>query len=319
MPRFPRFAERSERITGSVYEKFRPRMAAAGDGLVGLHIGDAYPLPPYELPIDPAFAQAHPGFHRYCDTFGVESLRDTIVAKLGEDNAIPASRENVLVTAGATNALSSTVQTLVDPGDDVMLLSPYWPFFRGMVRAAGANAIEVPFYTRLYDDPDVVAMLEAHLTPKTSALYLNSPNNPSGKVLTREQLEAIARFVRSNDLWLISDEAYDGMTFDGHAHVSSASLVGMFERTVSVFTFSKVFMFAGLRLGYAVAEASVVRAINKAMVHQLYSPSTLAQQMVVGPMRSRALWSGRFVTECQSIRDRVTNSLRVDAPVPEGA
>lgn len=319
MPRFPRFAERSERITGSVYEKFRDRVAAAGDALVGLHIGDAYAPPPYELPIDGAFARANPGFHRYCDTFGVPALRDALVAKLGEDNEIPASRDNVLVTAGATNALSATVAALIDPGDEVMMLSPYWPFFRGMVHAAGGNVVEVPFYTRLYSDPDVFAMLDAHVTPKTAAIYLNSPNNPSGKVLTRAQMEAIARFARLNDLWLISDEAYDGMTFDGRSHLSPATLVGMFERTISVFTFSKVFMFAGLRLGYAVAEVSVARAINKAMVHQLYGPSTLAQQMMVAPTQSRALWSGRFVAECQAIRDQVANSLRVDAPLPEGA
>ena len=319
MPRFPRFAERSERITGSVYEKFRDRVATAGDGLVGLHIGDAYSPPPYELPIDAAFLRANPGFHRYCDTFGVAPLRDALVAKLGEDNKIPASRDNVLVTAGATNALSATVAALIDPGDEVIMLSPYWPFFRGMVRAAGGNVVEVPFYTRLYSDPDVFAMLDAHVTPKTAAIYLNSPNNPSGKVLTRAQLEAIARFARLNDLWLISDEAYDGMTFDGRSHLSPATLIGMFERTISVFTFSKVFMFAGLRLGYAVAEVSVVRAINKAMVHQLYSPSTLAQQMMVAPIQSRGLWSGRFVAECQAIRDQVANSLRVDAPLPEGA
>jgi aspartate/methionine/tyrosine aminotransferase len=284
-----------------------------------LHIGDAYPPPPYPLPIDPAFQRTNAGFHRYCDTFGIAPLRDALVAKLGEDNEISASDDNVLVTAGATNALSATVAALIDPGDDVMMLSPYWPFFRGMVRAAGGNVIEIPFYTRLYSEPDIFAMLDSHVTPKTAAIYLNSPNNPSGKVLTRAQVEAIARFVRLNDLWLISDEAYDGMTFDQRSHISPATLIGMFERTISVFTFSKVYMFAGLRLGYAVAEATVVRAINKAMVHQLYGPSTLAQQMMVEPVRSRALWSGRFVAECQAIRDQVANALRVDAPLPEGA
>ena len=319
MPRFPRFAERSERITASVYEKFRARVATAGDGLVGLHIGDADAPPPYPLPIDPVFQRANAGFHRYCDTFGIAPLREALVAKLGEDNGISASNDNVLVTAGATNALSATVAALVDPGDDVMMLSPYWPFFRGMVRAAGGNVIEVPFYTRLYSESDIFAMLDSHVTPKTAAIYLNSPNNPSGKVLTRAHMEAIARFARLNDLWLISDEAYDGMTFDQRSHISPATLIGMFERTISVFTFSKVYMFAGLRLGYAVAEASVVRAINKAMVHQLYGPSTLAQQMMVEPVRTRALWSGRFVAECQAIRDQVAIALRVDAPLPEGA
>lgn len=321
MPRFPRFAERSARITGSVYEKFRARMASAGGDLVGLHIGDAYAPPPYSLPLDGAFLRSHGGFHRYCDTFGLPELRDVLVEKVHEDNALRVARENILVTAGATNALSAAVAALVDPGDEVLLLSPYWPFVRGMIRAAGGQVVEVPFYTELLRDPkaDVAALLQSRRTEKTAALYLNSPNNPSGKVLDRGQLETIADFARRNDLWLLCDEAYDGMTFDGRAHVSPAGFDAMLERTITTFTFSKVFMFAGLRLGYAVASPDVIRAVNKSMVHQLYSPSTLAQQLMIEPVRTRKLWSARFVVECESIRDRVSSALRVEAPLPEGA
>src|SRR4030095_14265520 len=225
-------------------------MDSAGDDLVGLHIGDAYAPPPYELPLDGAFLRSHAGFHRYCDTFGLPELRDVLAEKLQDDNALSVSRENVLVTAGATNALSATIATLIDPGDEVLLLSPYWPFVRGMIRAAGGQVVEVPFYTELIRDPtvDVGALLQSRLTTKTAALYLNSPNNPSGKVLEGGQLQTIADFVRRNDLWLFSDEAYDGMTFDDRAHVSPASFDGLLERSITTFTFSKVFMFAGLRL-----------------------------------------------------------------------
>ncbi|HEX6790367.1 MAG TPA: pyridoxal phosphate-dependent aminotransferase, partial [Candidatus Krumholzibacteria bacterium] len=227
---------------------------------------------------------------------------------------------NVLITAGATNALSATVQTLVDPGDDVMILAPHWPFFRGMVRAAGGGVIDVPFYTEVGSDATRIEnMLERAVTKSTVAIYLNSPNNPSGRVLTRDQLAAVAGFARAHDLWLISDEAYDGMTYDGREHVSPASFHDTLERCVSVFTFSKVYMFAGLRLGCAVAGDSVIRAINKSMVHQLYSPSTLAQEMMIDPVRTHDAWAGRFVAEYQQTRDRVAKALRFDAPLPEGA
>src|SRR5712675_1179496 len=215
MPRHPDFAARSARITGSVYEKFKPRMAAQGENLVALHIGDSYAPPPYPLPVDAAFFHAHPGVNRYCDTFGVAPLRDALATKLREDNGLEVQRENVLVTAGATNALSATVQALVDPGDDVMILAPHWPFFRGMVRAAGGGVIDVPFYTELDNgspSTHVSALLQRAMSGSTVAFYLNSPNNPSGRVLTREQLLAVAGFARANHLWLISDEAYDGMT-----------------------------------------------------------------------------------------------------------
>jgi aspartate/methionine/tyrosine aminotransferase len=321
MPRHPQFAARSARITGSVYDKFRPRMAAQGPKLVALHIGDSYAQPPYPLPIDDAFLRSHPGVNRYCDTFGIPDLRDALATRLQEDHGLAVTRDQVLVTCGATNALAATVQTLVDPGDEVMILAPYWPFVRGMVRAAGGGVIEVPFYTELYERPDtdVANLLERMLTPSSVAIYLNSPNNPSGKLLTREQLTTVAGFARAHHLWLISDEAYDGMTYDGRKNVLPASFHDALERTVSVFTFSKVYMFAGLRLGYAVASAEAVRAINKAMVHQLYSPSTLAQEMMVEPVRTRAAWSGRFVAEYQTTRDRVAKALQVEAPLPDGA
>ena len=257
MPRHPNLAARSSRITGSVYEKFRPRMAAQGQNLVALHIGDSYAQPPYPLPIDDGFLRAHPSSNRYCDTFGIGALRDAIATRVHDVNQLPVTRENVLVTAGATNALSATVQTLVDPGDDVMILAPYWPFFRGMVRAAGGGVIDIPFYTELNgtESAAIQNMLERMLTPSTVAVYVNSPNNPSGRVLSREQLTAVAGFARAHDLWLISDEAYDGMTYDGREHVSPASFHDTLERCVSVFTFSKVYMFAGLRLGYAAGSA----------------------------------------------------------------
>lgn len=321
MPRFPHFSQRAGRLTGSVYEKFRARMAAQGDRLVGLHIGDAWPVPSYPLPFDRAFTDSHPGFHRYCDTFGVAALRDALVEKLRGDNGLDVKRENVLVTAGATNALSAVVQSIVDEGDDVVLLSPFWPFFRGMVKMAGGNPVEVPLYAALYDAPgiDITALLEQALTPRTAAVYLNTPNNPSGKVLTRAQVEAVAAFAQRHDLWLISDEAYDGMTYDGRGHHSPAGIPAAADRTIAVFTFSKVYMFAGLRLGYAVAREDVVRAVNKAMVHQLYSPSTVAQQMMVEPVRTRAAWSREFVDACSRVRDDVAALLRVAAPLPDGA
>lgn len=321
MPRHPDFAARSARITGSVYEKFKPRMAAQGENLVKLHIGDSYALPPYPLPVDAAFFAKHPGANRYCDTFGIAPLRDALAAKLREDNQLDVSCDHVLVTCGATNALAATIQTLVDPGDDVMILAPYWPFFRGMVRAAGGGVIDVPFYTLLDDNPnsDIGNLLERALTNETVAIYLNSPNNPSGKVLSSEQLAQVAGFAVANRLWLISDEAYDGMTYDGRAHISVASFHDTLERSVSVFTFSKVYMFAGLRLGYAVSSPDVIRAINKAMVHQLYSPSTLAQEMMIDPVRTRADWSKRFVQEYENTRNQVAKAIRFDAPLPDGA
>jgi aspartate/methionine/tyrosine aminotransferase len=271
MPRFPHFSERVQKITGSVFETFRSKMISQGDALIKLHIGDTNWLAKYDLPLPDDIDDRYPGFNQYCDTFGIQQFRQLLAAKLQQDNGIAADEQHILVTAGSTNALSASTMTLVNPGEAVMILTPAWPFFFGMVDVAGGAGIQVPFYTELFKNPqlDIVDTLERYLTPETVALYINTPNNPSGKVMNAEQLEQVAQFARRHDLWVISDEAYDGLTFDGLQHISVATFPDMFERTVSIFTFSKTFMFAGLRLGYAVCAGEVVSQVNKIMVHQL--------------------------------------------------
>jgi N-succinyldiaminopimelate aminotransferase len=321
MPKFPRYAERMTQIGASVFEKFRTKMIAKGDDLVKLHVGDSAARPPYDLPLDPSFVKDHPSFNRYCDTFGIPALREVLVDKVREDNGLDAAVDNVLVTCGATNALAVSMQTLVEPGDEVMLLSPFWPFFRGMIHMAGGVPVEVPFYTALYDNPDadIDAMLETAVTEKTAVLYLNSPNNPSGKVLSKTQLETVCAFAKRHELWLVSDEAYDGMVFDEHVHHSPASFDGMAERTLSVFTFSKVFMFSGARVGYVVGNEEVIRVLNKAFVHQLYSVSTVVQEMLVEPVKTRASWRAEFVGLSQELRDVCLKHLGANVAKPDGA
>jgi len=136
-------------------------------------------------------------------------------------------------------------------------------------------------------------------------------------VLSGEQLRQIAAFATERNLWVISDEAYDGLTFDGRPHISIGSLPGMFERTLSVYTFSKSFMFAGLRLGYVAATANIIRRLNKMMVHQLYSASTLAQEMMVEPVRTRKSWLPEVRSYYQNLRDVAVETLDPDIAKPE--
>ncbi|NOX37726.1 MAG: pyridoxal phosphate-dependent aminotransferase [Calditrichaeota bacterium] len=320
MPRFPQTADRIQHLEGSVFEKFREKMKAQGDKLVRLHIGDTYLQPVYSLPINSSFMEQHRMFHRYCHTYGIDRIRKALVTKLQEDNHLPVSVDNILLTSGATNALSIAVHTLVNPGEDVLVLTPAWPFFFGMVNMAGAKVIEVPFYTRLFHNPDfsISEYLARYLTPQTVAIYVNTPNNPSGKVLDAQQLQQIGEFARQHRLWIISDEAYDGLTYDGRPHISIGQLPGLFDQTLTVFTFSKIFMFAGLRLGYLVASSEMIHACNRTLVHQLYSPSTLAQYMMIDPIQTRHQWMPRVQRHYQELRDRFIHGLEISVPVPEG-
>ncbi|TFG99196.1 MAG: pyridoxal phosphate-dependent aminotransferase [Calditrichales bacterium] len=319
MPRFPRFAQKVSHIKGAVFEKYRQSMQAYGDGLVRLHIGDTYLPPAYPVPIDSGFLSGQADYSRYCDTFGIPALRQALAEKVNEDNALIAGPENILVTAGATNALSSALHALLNPGDEILVFTPCWPIFPGIIQSVPARMVEVSLYTKLLENPemDIYGYLNRFFTGKTVAIYLNSPNNPSGKVLNREQLKMIAQFARDRRLWVITDEAYDGLLFDKRTQVSIGAMDEIRLQTVSVFTFSKIFMFAGLRLGYAVAERKIIEAMNKIMVHQLYSPATVTQQMMVEPVKSRKAWMGDVRDKYQNLRDLFLSHLSLPVPPPE--
>jgi aspartate/methionine/tyrosine aminotransferase len=161
------------------------------------------------------------------------------------------------VTAGGTHGLYLTMQALLSAGDEVLVFAPHWMAIPKLVGfAQGATYRTLPVYLALqageWDDAAFEHQLRAALTPATKGLYFNSPNNPTGVVLTRAQLQVIARVAIERDLWVISDEAYEHLLFDGATHTSIASLPGMAERTVSVFTFSKSYAMTGWRVGYVV-------------------------------------------------------------------
>lgn len=319
MPKYPAYAQRLENIPGAIFEKFRDRMRQQGDNLVKLHIGDTFQHPVYPLPLSSDFTAQHENFNRYCNTFGVPQLTGALANKLAEDNGLLVQRDQILMTCGATNALSSTIKALLDPGEKIMLLTPCWPLFPGIVRSSDAVIVEAPLYSLLYDDPGLAIerYLEQFIEPGVSALYLNTPNNPSGKVLTQKQIEQVAAFAERHNLWVISDEAYDGLTFDGREHISIATLPGMKERTISVFTFSKILMFAGIRLGYAVGSTNTIKNVNKIMVHEIYSPATFSQQMMVKPVQTRNEWAEGVRLSYQHFRDIFVEEAAFSFPVPE--
>lgn len=321
MPKFPNFTARISEIEGAAFEKFRDKMLQKGKDLIRLHIGDTYLHPYYPLPILKSFINRYPDFNRYCDTFGLKELRSELKEKLTHDNDLNISVDNILITNGASNALSASVMTLVEEGEDVLLLTPCWPLFQGMVKTARARLIEIPFYNLLYQNPDldIDSYLSEYITENTVAIYLNTPNNPSGKVLSYKHLQQIAHFAKKNDIWVLSDETYDGLTYDGWQHISIASLPEMFPRTIAVYTFSKIFMFAGLRLGYAVGEPEVIKNLNKIMVYQIYGPPTFTQQMMLEPVRTRHEWMKSVRMHYQGLRDIFCDRLQIPFDIPEAA
>lgn len=229
---------------------------AAGERVLHLERGE----PDFDTPqhICEALAKAaREGHTHYPDQRGERPLREALVEKLARENGITAHVDDITVTAGGTHGLFLAMQALLAAGDELLVLSPHWmaiPKLVGFVD--GASYRSFPAYLELQSEQWTAAafadQLRATLRPNTRGIYFNTPNNPTGVVLTPEQLAAIATVALERDLWVISDEAYEHLLYDGAVHHSIAALPGMAERTMSVFTFSKSYAMTGWRVGYVV-------------------------------------------------------------------
>ncbi len=250
----------------------------------------------------------------YLQTTGVPRLLDLLAEKLRTKNRIPVgSSDEVMVTTGGIHALYIACQALCEPGDEVVVPDPEWPPCMGNIIAARARPVPCRLHEDAgwrYDLPE----LEAAITAKTRAIYINSPQNPTGGVLTRGDVEAIAAMCRERKLWLLSDEAYEDVLFDDAEHVSPASLPEMYERTISVFTFSKSYAMTGLRLGYlAVRDATLRERMKKALFYTASNVSSIVQYGGVGALEGSQENIAAFRAELQARRDLFYAGVREHA------
>jgi len=239
----------------------------------------------------------------YLQTTGVPRLRELIAAKLRRRNGIPVDDpEEVLVTHGGIHGLYMLCMSLLEPGDEVLIPDPEWPPAAGNILAARG----VPVGYRLDASngwrPDFDE-IESKMTPTTRVLYLNSPNNPTGGVLTRADIERLAAIARRHDLWVISDEAYEDVVFEG-AHVSIASLPGMYERAIPLYTFSKSYAMTGLRLGYvAIRDATIRERAKKILFYTASNVASVVQFGGIGALEGSQDCIETFRTELRARRD----------------
>ena len=226
------------------------RMQNAGKQVTMLSIGD-HDIKTDDRILEVMDASARGGHLGYAAIPGIRPLRQAIADRVNRRGGAPAGPDNVIVTSGGQGAIYSAMNAAFDTGDGCVVLDPFYASFDMTVRAAGGEPVIVE--TRAEDgfQPDAEA-IEAALTPRTRALLINSPNNPTGAVYTRERLEAVAELARRRDLWVISDELYESQVHDG-AHVSIRDLDGMAERTFMIGSMSKGFAMTGARLGWCVA------------------------------------------------------------------
>ena len=203
---------------------------------------------------------------RYAPSSGLEVLREAIAQKLKERNGLAVTAENVIVTAGGAHALFAAFQAVLDPGDDVLLFSPYWTPIREMITGCRARALLVP--TSTARSTGLTKTLEDFTTSCTRAIYYNTPQNPAGTVFTRAEAEEVAAFAIKHDLLVIADEAYEDLVYEGE-HFSIASLPGMAQRTITTYTFSKSYGMTGWRVGYAVAGEPFMTGLRKLVLYSV--------------------------------------------------
>src|SRR5512141_712667 len=212
---------------------------------------------------------------RYAPSSGIPELRRAILEKVRRRNGIPADDESSIVVNGGMHGLFAAFATLLDPGDEVLMLSPYWTPIVDVVRYHGASPVLVP--TREAERDGLSAALGRRVTPRTKLLYWNSPTNPTGQVFSRSQIEEAARFAADAGIAVISDEAYEDLIYEGEGHVSPASFPGMFERTITVFTLSKTYSMTGWRAGYVLVPKRWRSAMRTAVLYSINGVSTPTQ------------------------------------------
>ncbi|HEV7764004.1 MAG TPA: aminotransferase class I/II-fold pyridoxal phosphate-dependent enzyme [Thermoanaerobaculia bacterium] len=259
---------------------------------------------------------------RYAPSSGVPQLLEALRDKLARKNGVNVSTNDIIVTSGGAHGLFCAFQASVSPGDEVMFFAPYWTPIKDQVSFSGGIAVRVPWDDIRDGSADAMrAALESRHTSRTRVIYVNTPANPSGDVLTREQLTAVADFAKAHDLTVIADEAYEDLIYDGE-HVSIASMPDMLERTISVYTFSKSFSMTGWRIGYVVAPPPFMEFLRKLVLNTVNGVSTPTQFAALAAITHDIHFFDSIREDYRRRRDLLVGAFRnagFDCLTPPGA
>lgn len=315
-------ADRSSLLGFSDIVKIRNRvmdMRAQGQRVLQLEGGEPFmPTPDF---VKQAMKEALDGNQtRYAPSSGIPPLLEALRKKLARKNGIEVSTGDIIVTSGGAHGLFCSFQATVNPGDEVMFFGPYWTPIKDQVSYSGGTAVRVP-WDEIRGRDDIREALESRRTPKLRVIYVNTPANPSGDVLTRAQLECVAEFAKAHDLTVLADEAYEDLLYDGE-HVSIASMPGMRERTLSIYTFSKSFSMTGWRIGYVVAPPQFMEFIRKLVLNSVNGVSTPTQFAAVAAVKHDPSFFDALREQYRQRRDLLVGAFReagFDCLTPPGA
>lgn len=312
MPRHPALSPSVAEITGAVYSRLARKLAEASGPIYPLHVGDTWMEPPEGCRMEDLRVADHPGMHRYTAPQGLPTLLAAIATRVEDRSGVPTTPDEVLVAAGGTGALGAAVGALVNPGEEVLILAPFWPLIAGIVRSFHGQPVAVPFLGRAGSAAEAVEIVERYRTDRTVALYLNTPNNPSGRLIPREQLAALAGWAREHDLWLLSDEVYEDYQYAGE-HVYTRPLAP--ERTFATHSFSKAYGMAGNRCGYVVGPAAAMLELRKIATHTFYATPTASQLAALRALARGGEWVAAARAQYAETGRWAAERLGLEAPL----
>ena len=263
------------------------------------------------------------GRTKYTPSAGIPELRQAISQKLLKDNGLDYKSSQVIVSNGAKQSCFNAIAAVVNEGDEVIIPAPYWLSYPEMVRIVGGEPVFVP--TREENNWKITPEdFENAMTPRTKMIIINSPGNPTGSIYTREELKALSEVAAEEDIYILSDEIYEKLTYDGAEHVSVASISPeAYDLTITINGFSKAYAMTGWRLGYLAAPEPIARAIDSMQSHMTSNPCSFAQYgalaALTGDQQCVVDMREEFDIRRQYMFERLTQIQGVSAVRPQGA
>ena len=312
-------SERAQAIPPSGIRKFFD-LALTMENVISLGVGEPDFRTPWNI-CESGIYSIEQGSTSYTSNKGLQSLRDTLSRYLGQHYNLPyTSNDEIIITSGVSEALDIAIRSVVNPGDEVVIAQPSYVSYAPCVTLSGGKPIPVRCMEKDHFKLNPDALLE-QITPKTKALIINFPNNPTGAVMNRSDLKAIADIVIDKDILLISDEVYAELTYDG-THVAAATVSDLWERTITLNGFSKAYAMTGWRIGYLCAPKELCDAALKIHQYIMLCAPVMGQVGALEALRSSEEDKNNMVNEYRLRRNMFVaglNSIGLPCHVPEGA
>ncbi len=283
-------------------------MKAEGIDIVNFGVGE----PDFDTPEnikEAAIKALRDGFTKYTPVGGIDPLKDTIIEKFKKDNNLDYTRDEIIVSCGAKHSLYNIAQALFGPGDEVLIPSPYWVSYPDQVLLNDAT----PVFVKTYESDSFMVkpeVLESHITKKTKALILNTPSNPTGLTYDKKTLEKITEIVLRHKIYVVSDEIYEKLIYDGLRHVSIASLDNEIKkRTIVVNGLSKSYAMTGWRIGFAAGPKEIIKAMTNIQSQSTSNPTSIAQKAAIEALKGPQDFIGVMLAEFDRRRKLLISEL----------